>query len=217
VKDRGLERPCYPCSKEPARPLHSVLKDARIRRAGASALGKPTQSRGSFGFTLIEVMVAVAIAGVVIVAAHRIFTGVADGTRAVVAARESLDQSVNARRWLKATFLSLEPPFEGRVNRASFTSWQLVPAGWFERTPIQLLKDDSRFLGAAGGEPLQLADGVSDVAFDYLLDPGADTKWVREWISPVSAPLAVRIRIAGCGRRDAACVDTLLFLVKERG
>ena len=169
------------------------------------------------GFTLIEVMVAVAIAGIVIVAAHQIFTGVADGARAVATARASLDRSANARRWLKATFLSLEPPFEGRANRASFTSWQLVPGGWFEQRPTQLVQNGSSFLGATGTESLQLADSVSDVAFDYLLDPGADTKWVREWISPVSAPLAVRLRIAGCGKRVAGCVDTLLFLVKERG
>lgn len=173
--------------------------------------------RRRHGFTLIEVMVALAIGGIVIVAAHRIFSGVADGTKAVAIARESLDRSVNARRWLKATFLSLEPPFEGRANRASFTSWQLVPGGWFEQTPTRLVQEGSHFLGVAGIEPLQLANGVSDVAFDYLLDPGANTKWVREWISPVSAPLAVRVRIGGCGRRDAGCVDTLLFLVKERG
>jgi prepilin-type N-terminal cleavage/methylation domain-containing protein len=173
--------------------------------------------RGRHGFTLIEVMVALAVAGIVMVAAHQIFTGVADGARAVAAARESLDRSANARRWLKATFLSLEPPFEGRPNRASFTSWQLVPGGWFEKQPTQLVRESSHFLGATGAEPLQLADGVSDVAFDYLLDPGADAKWVREWISPVSAPLAVRLRIAGCGRRDATCIDTLLFLVKVPG
>ncbi len=169
------------------------------------------------GFTVIEVMVAVVIAGIIIVAAHRIFTGVADGARAVATARESLDRRVNVRRWLKATLLSLEPPFEGRANRASFTSWQLVPGGWFEHKAIQLSQDGSRFLATTGAEQLQLEAGVSELAFDYLLDPGADTKWVREWISPVSAPLAVRFRITGCGKRDAACVDTLLFLVKERG
>jgi len=169
------------------------------------------------GFTLIEVMVAIAIAGVVIVTAHRIFTGVADGAKAVAVARESLDRNANARRWLKATFLSLEPPFEGRADRATFTSWQLVPGGWFEPQSTQLSQHGSRFLGVTEAETLPLADSVSDVAFDYLLDPGADTKWVREWISPVSAPLAVRLRIAGCEKRDAGCVDTLLFLVKERG
>lgn len=173
--------------------------------------------RRRHGFTLVEVMVAMAIAGVVILAAHRIFTGVADGARAVATARASLDRSANARRWLKATFLSLDPPFEGRANRAAFSAWQLVPGGWFEQTPTQLVQEGSDFLATTVAGRLQLAGGVSDVAFDYLLDPGADTKWVREWISPVSAPLAVRLRIGGCGRHDAACADTLLFLVKQRG
>lgn len=169
------------------------------------------------GFTLIEVIVAITIAGLVVLVAYRIFTGVADGARTVAVARQSLDHDVNARRWLKATFLSLEPPFEGRVNHASFTSWQLMPGGWFEQQSTQLLLEGSRLVGKKGDESLQLADGVSDVSFDYLLDPGADAKWVREWVSPVSAPLAVRLRITGCGRRDAGCADTLLFLVKERG
>jgi prepilin-type N-terminal cleavage/methylation domain-containing protein len=173
--------------------------------------------RSARGFTLVEVTVALTIAGLVILSAHRIFTGVADGAKAVAVSREHLDRSANARRWLKSTFLSLEAPFEGRTARASFTSWQLTPGGWFEPRPTQLLQDGDRLLANAGSESLYLAGGVSDVAFDYLLDPGANSKWVREWISPVSAPLAVRLRVAGCGRRDAGCVDTLLFLVKERG
>ena len=63
-------------------------------------------------------------------------------------------------------------------------------------------------------------DSGTDLQFDYLLEPGAESRWVREWVSPVSAPVAVRMRIAkaGCGKRDAGCVvDTLLFLIKERG
>jgi prepilin-type N-terminal cleavage/methylation domain-containing protein len=169
------------------------------------------------GFTLIEVMVALAISALVMLAVHRVFTGVADGAKAVVISREHLDRQANARRWLKATFLSLEPPFAGRTDRASFTSWQLSSGGWFEQKPTTLSRDGSRFVGTSGGASLQLADGVADLAFDYLLEPGADTRWVREWISPVSAPLAVRVRITGCGKRDAACVDTLVFLIKERG
>jgi len=173
--------------------------------------------RRAGGFTLIEVLVALTIASVVVLAAHRIFTGVADGANAVTAARRDLDRSSNARRWLKATFLSLEPPFEGRIKEVSFTSWQLAPGGWFEQQQTQLGRDGRRLVATHGNAVLQLADNVSDVAFDYLLDPGADSRWVREWVSPVSAPLAIRLRIAGCGRQNAGCVDTLLFLVKERG
>lgn len=162
-------------------------------------------------------MVAVVISTLVVVAAHRIFTGVADGAKAVATARTALDRKVNARRWLKATFLSLEPSFEGRVNRATFTSWQLVADGWFEPHLTSLSLEGSRFVATGGHQTIQLGDSVVAIAFDYLLEPGADTKWVREWISPVSAPLAVRIRMTGCGKRDAACVDTLVFLIKERG
>jgi prepilin-type N-terminal cleavage/methylation domain-containing protein len=169
------------------------------------------------GFTLVEVMVAVAITGLVVLTAHRIFTGVADGSRAVAAARENLDRHANARRWLKSTLLSLEAPFEGRHDHVSFTSWQLTPGGWFEPRATELEREDGWFLGKTESESFRLADGVTEVAFDYLLDPGANSKWVREWISPVSSPLAVRVRIVGCGRGDAGCVDTLLFLIRERG
>ena len=169
------------------------------------------------GFTLVEVMVAVAITGLVVLAAHRIFTGVADGARAVAVARESLDRDANARRWLKSTFLTLEAPFERPTDHVSFTSWQPTAGGWFEPQPTELRREGSWLLGKAGSQSFELADGISDVSFDYLLDPGVNSKWVREWISPVSAPLAVRVRLMGCGRRYAGCADTLLFLIKERG
>lgn len=169
------------------------------------------------GFTLIEVVVALTIASSVVVAAHQIFTGVADGAAAVASERGHLDHHSNARRWLKATFLSLEPPFEGRVGRVSFVSWQLASGGWFEPQMIEVRLNDSRLVARHAGEVLTLADDVTGVDFDYLLEPGADSRWVREWVSPVSAPLAIRLRIAGCGRGDAGCADTLLFLVKERG
>jgi len=169
------------------------------------------------GFTLVEVIVAMTIAAVVIVAAHQLFTGVADGAKAVASARESLDHNSNARRWLKAAFLSLEPPFDGRANRMSFTSWQETPGGWFAPKSVVLALEKDRLIASAADQSIELRTGAINVAFDYLLEPGADTKWVREWVSPVSAPLAIRLRIAGCGRRDATCVDTLLFLVKERG
>jgi prepilin-type N-terminal cleavage/methylation domain-containing protein len=169
------------------------------------------------GFTLIEVMVALTIASSVVIAAHQIFAGVADGSKAIADARGALDRTSNGRRWLKAAFLSLEPPFDGRANRMSFTSWQDTPGGWFRPKSVVLTLEQDRLTAHAADQSIDLREGATDVAFDYLLEPGADTKWVREWVSPVSAPLAIRLRIGGCGKRDAGCVDTLLFLVKERG
>jgi len=190
------------------------------------------------GFTLLEVLVALTVSGIVVLLAHGIFTAVTDAGRQVQVARTALDREANARRWMQAAFLSLDVgsdsmagPFEGRPDRVAFGTWLETPGGWFGRQRIDLRVDVGQFVarlgsGEGGVVPedsrLMLADSVSDVAFDYLLEPGENTKWVREWISPVSAPLAVRVRIthlANSGQRttDHAVTDTLLFLIKERG
>ena len=169
------------------------------------------------GFTLVEVLVALTISAIVLLLAHEIFSGMVDGGGSLVAARAQLDRAANARRWLAAAFLSLEVgqdsagPFEGQSDRMRFAAWLETEHGWFERRPI-VLERRAGALVADLGAPMVLADSVTDVAFDYLLEPGAETRWVREWISPVSAPLAVRIRVSRGIR-----TDTLFFLIKERG
>ncbi len=179
------------------------------------------------GFTLIEVIVAVTIGALVVLVAHQLFAAVAERGRTLIAARRSLDRAVNARRWLAATFLSLDVGtdgaggFDGRPDHAAFSTWLLTPDGWFERRQIALSAEQGQLRAAVTpGMPIALVDSVTDVQFDYLLEPGAESRWVREWVSPVSAPVAVRMRIAkaGCEMRDAGCVVyTLLFLIKERG
>ena len=63
------------------------------------------------------------------------------------------------------------------------------------------------------GERVLLADSVEAVGLDYLLEPGIQAAWVQEWISAVSAPLAVRARVRRAGGRT----DTTLYLIKARG
>jgi len=178
------------------------------------------------GFTLVELLVALVIAGLVVLLAHRLFAAATNSGHRLVAARAALDRTANARRWLQAAFFSLDvgqeagDEFAGRPDHLRFTTWVETAGGWFEPRRIELVVDRGRFLAVVGdGEPLILADGVAQVAFDYLLEPGANTKWVAEWVSPVSAPLAVRLRVARLreGEADAATVDTLLLLIKERG
>ena len=172
-------------------------------------------------------MVALAIGAAVLLVAHELFAGVADRGRTLIAARTALDRAVNARRWLAATFLSLDVGtdgaggFDGRPDHAAFSTWLLTPNGWFERRQVTLSAEQGYLRAAViPGTAIALADSVTDLQLDYLLEPGAESRWVREWVSPVSAPVAVRMRVtnAGCGMRDAGCVvDTLLFLIKERG
>jgi len=197
------------------------------RKSSTGACSAFRLPRSAFGFTLIEVLVALTIAAVVVLLAHQVFAAVAERGRTLVAARDSLDRAANARRWLKATFLSLEVGtdsaggFDGRADRIEFAAWQRTPDGWFERRRIALGHDGDQLVASVTpGEPVALIDGVTGIAFDYLLEPGAGSRWVREWVSPVSAPVAIRIRVArggGTGDGGRVVTDTLLLLIKERG
>jgi prepilin-type N-terminal cleavage/methylation domain-containing protein len=179
------------------------------------------------GFTLIEVIVALTIGALVVVLAARLFAAVGDGGRDLVAARTTLDRDANARRWLAAAFLSLDAgleggrSFEGHPAQVTFSSWLETEGGWFAPRRVTLAVDKAHLVARlTPGSTVTLADSVTDVGFDYLLEPGADAHWVREWISRVSAPLAVRARISrGRGTGDGGLVvcDTLLLLIKERG
>src|SRR6266702_3369359 len=143
----------------------------------------------------------------------------------LIEARASLDRESNARRWLAATFLSLDVGadsaggFDGLADRVEFAAWLETADGWFERCHVALGRDGDRLVATVSpGQGVALMDGVRAVAFDYLLEPGLDARWVREWVSPVSAPIAVRIRVGrGTGDEGRTVIDTLLFLIKERG
>jgi len=177
---------------------------------------------GKSGFTLIEVLTALVLTGLVALFAHQLVSVCTGTVHQLEQARRLEDRQANGRRWLRAAFLSLEAGgdaggFEGHRDHVTFTSWQQQPGGWFipERVTLGLDRGALTVTGFGHGA-LVLADSVTSLALDYLLEPGADTKWVRQWLSPLSAPLAVRLRIA---RREgsAEMVDTLLCLIKERG
>ena len=189
------------------------------RRTGAIHPPRTTP----WGFTLVEVLVALTLAGLVVLLAHGLFAAATGAARTVQEARAALDREANARRWLQAAALSLDvgqqsgDGFEGRPDRLRFSTWLESADGWFTRRRVALAQDGGSFVAVLDqADTIALATDVDGVAFDYLLEPGADTKWVREWISPVSAPLAIRLRV-GRGTRDGGRVDTLLVLVKERG
>ena len=173
--------------------------------------------RGSRGFTLIELMIALTLSALVVLLAHRIFAGVVDGAQGLQVARTALDRGANARRSLTEMFGSLDigtegaGGFAGRPDRVEFSTWQRVRQGWLERRRVTL-ELTGGVLVARSDVSIALEDSVTRVEFDYLLEPGVNAAWVREWISPVSAPVAVRVRIM-----RVATVDTLLFTVGPRG
>lgn len=170
------------------------------------------------GFTLIELLVAIAVTGMVLVLARSLFGAVGSGalrTRNTYAETESEATSIS---WMEEAFRSVEigrsvdGAFDGSGNAVVFTGYLRMSAGWPERRRITLRVASGRLMMTAGPDTLVLRQGVDEMYFDYLLEPGANVRWVNEWHSPVSAPLAVRLRLDHGSR-----VDTLLFIIGARG
>jgi prepilin-type N-terminal cleavage/methylation domain-containing protein len=170
------------------------------------------------GFTLIELLVAIAVTGVVLLLARALFGAVEAGalrTRNTYAEIESEATSIS---WMKEAFRSVEigrpddGAFDGSGNAMAFTGYLRTPVGWPERRRIALHAASGRLLMTAGSDTIVLRQGVEGIYFDFLLEPGADARWVNEWHSPVSAPLAVRVRL-----RRGPGVDTMLFIIGARG
>jgi prepilin-type N-terminal cleavage/methylation domain-containing protein len=172
------------------------------------------------GFTLVEVLVAVVLTGMVAVLAHQVFGAAVDGSRSLRQARLELDRRGNGHQFLQSTFLSLEigidsaGPFVGHGDRVRFSSWLPTADGWLERRTVELRLSGERLIASAPPElEVELARGVTAVEFDYLLEPGAESKWVREWESAVSAPLAVRLHVTRGGQPP----ESTIYLIKARG
>jgi prepilin-type N-terminal cleavage/methylation domain-containing protein len=169
------------------------------------------------GFTLIELVVALAISGLAVLLASRTLVGVADGAAQLATTRTALDRNMNGRRWLMEAFGSLEVGtgsggFTGRADHVEFAASQRVPQGWLETRSIILSREGDSLVANVGPRQLTIARAVRSLDCDYLLEPGASTTWVREWISSATAPLVVRLRIG-----YAEHADTLLLLVGPRG
>ena len=180
-------------------------------------------SRGSGGFTLIEMLVALVVTGLTLLLAYQIFGATADAGRQLEGARAALNREQNAHRWLTTVFLDLDVGsapdvgFEGSPERVAFGSWLPTAFGWDERSPVVLEWSEGRLIARGRSRTLVLADSVVAVGFDYLLEPGANTRWVGSWSSPVSAPLAVRVRVTHLDGHSHIEVDTTLYLIKSRG
>lgn len=171
----------------------------------------------STGFTLIEVLVALTLAGFVLLAVHQVFVGVADGAERLEAARSRLDREANARwllAWLAGSIeVGRNDPFSGEPHAVAFTSWVTDSLGHRVRRRAALRTEgDILMLSGLYAGPVALLDSLRAFDVDYLLELGANERFVRRWYSDAGAPAGFRLRITWAAR-----TDTLLLLVGSRG
>lgn len=171
------------------------------------------------GFTIIEVLLALVIGAIVVAGAHRVFAGVMDGVQRTADARIALDREANARRLLATLVAGIETGgapadgFQGEPHRVAFSTWQRDGAGHAVRQRVRIEAEQGALVAyGIRPEPVPLLHDVTALALDYLLETGAAERFVSEWRSDASAPVAMRLRIA-----RGAGTDTLLLIVGPRG
>jgi prepilin-type N-terminal cleavage/methylation domain-containing protein len=176
-------------------------------------------TRQPTGFTLLELLVAMTVTGMALLIAHALFSAIERTGARMKEEHQAEEQADVGRTWLEEVFRWTEigrpgdGSFDGDSETVTFTTYMRTPAGWTERHRVTIGATAGRLVLSDGSrDTIELRHPVTGVGFDYLLEPGAQSRWVAAWHSPVSAPLGVRMRIA-----DSAGVDTLLLRIGTRG
>jgi prepilin-type N-terminal cleavage/methylation domain-containing protein len=162
------------------------------------------RARGSSGFTVIELIVALTIAGIALVGAALLLEQVAAIGDRVVGQAAAHDRAGNLERLLRATLRQYTPiadsvpSFDGREDHLWLATWCATASGWQERCDATVAIDSIRgrpviALALSTGETEVLRDGFGRAAFRYLRDPAAGGSWLRSWGRSTSAPAAVGI------------------------
>jgi prepilin-type N-terminal cleavage/methylation domain-containing protein len=176
------------------------------------------QSRQTSGFTLIEVMVSVAIVGMLMTfMSSGLSVGLDSWERGTDAIRE-MQSRASVERLLRRQ-LALALPyevagidesfilFEGDTHRLEFVSSYSLMDGPIDARKIDYRIQDGRFdygesvlfdyqADVFGEEDLQPLVEFSTVEFRYLgTDLDGDLEWLTEWERGMGLPRAVQIRV----------------------
>ena len=171
------------------------------------------------GFTLVEVMVALVVSGMVLLGVRALFENLSAAQRRIVTREVRANAAANGMRLLRALVGRLDVgnpqsvPFTGTPDSSRFSSWCEVPGGWLERCTVMLAFDTSGSLHTLvarfdGASRLVLVRGFRTGTIRYLSDPAGGGHWLSEWGTGITAPLAIGVILDR---------DTLIVRVGERG
>lgn len=173
------------------------------------------------GLTLIEVLIALAISAMIVVAARFMVEGLSDGARRLRTASLELDREANGIGVARALAGRLETgspgrTFHGDPTQSAFSSYCEVPEGWLESCRVTLTVQrlgDSTALRALlessrRTETIELARRAGPLTLRYLLSAEAGGQWILIWEGGLTAPLAIGV---------VSPTDTLLLRIGVRG
>jgi prepilin-type N-terminal cleavage/methylation domain-containing protein len=170
------------------------------------------------GFTLIEVLVALIVSGMVVAAAAGFLTGLADRAQAIDRAAIQVDRQANADRLLHQVVANIEagadstPGLVGNSTAASVQTWCETTRGWLDRCAAQLRferHDDELVLQlelrGADSAAIEIRRGLTAGRLRYLMNAEASATWMDSW-TMLGPPEAVAVIL------DA---DTLLLPIRS--
>ena len=171
------------------------------------------------GFTLIKVVVALGLGGLVLVSAHALLVGVADRGHALAMRTDGLEQRATGALTLRRLVGQLEVgtpasgPVAGASAQVSFTSWCDTPSGWQERCAVTLefesVEGEPALVARLNnGAPRALLQGFHAGAFRYLKSAADGGQWFESWWTGITAPVALGVLLDR---------DTLIVRIGERG
>lgn len=179
-------------------------------------------SKRRCGFTILELMVALAIGALAILGARTILTSLADQTDVLTGVTADLDRVANGERILRSLVGSIEissdpgAGFAGGPGESSFTTWCDTAGGWQERCRVRLViapidsVDTGHVLAAIfeGGDGTPLIAASREMRLLYLGDAANGGTWYSNWARGLSIPLAIGVVTAR---------DTLIVRIGQRG
>lgn len=177
------------------------------------------RSRGARpGFTLVELVVALGVGALALLAARSALVQIAGAADVALAAARRADREANAERLLRATVGQIETgvqadrAFAGDEHAATFPTWCDTPSGQHVPCRARLAADSADGRPAltltltVAGRPdtVVLRRAAQDIGLRYLTSPEAGGRWVPSWPPAITPPLALGV---------VADADTLILRV----
>jgi prepilin-type N-terminal cleavage/methylation domain-containing protein len=158
----------------------------------------------SRGMTLVEVIAALALAGIILLGGVMLLDQVSDSGERIVSERWAQAGESNAieltRRLLRDATPSFDSTrlFRGASNSLDYYARCRVPAGWFENCHMTLAVDAVRDTAAVmaqfdGGEQFTVLRRAGSIAFRYFDFTSADSAWSARWTTSATTPSALAI------------------------
>ena len=174
--------------------------------------------RSRRAFTLVEVLVALALSAMVLVGARGLLDALGAHSTSVLRSARELDSSMNAEDVLRRALADLVvrsdtfPSFEGDEVAFTFGASCDTPRGWREPCSVRVAAErtDSGYqlvFRQDAGSAVMLRTGLARTALRYLLSADEGGQWTARWQNTLMLPLAVGL---------IADDDTIVARVGER-